>query len=391
MMMAKKVKNRYKNCTDLLVDLRALKNGEVPPIAHRDVLGEADLTALAAAEAASGADVTVWSRQAATIDLAGFNDVKFASGDISAAVGTLDIIHDHGLWLPSNHASARVGRHRRIPRVVSPRGMLESWSLKHRRIKKKIAWQLYQHRDLRSAACLHATSASEEDQFRRLGFRQPIIRIPNGVSLPVDLTSNEKLKPRKEVLFLSRIHPVKGLLNLLEAWQQSVCSEWRLKIVGSDECGHLAELKKKCAALQLRDSVEFCEAVHSEKKWQLIKDAALLALPSFSENFGIVVAEALGVGTPVLTTTGTPWNDITNRQCGWYVEPTVEAIASGLRQAMSTSRIQLAEMGQRGRLWMKESFSWDDIGRRMLSSYDQLLNNELNTSDVVTAPVRRAA
>jgi len=107
--------------------------------------------ALAHAQAQCGADVTLWSAHTPTIDLTSFEGVTFVHGELPAAlpVGWMpDLIHDHGLWLPSNHASARFGRHNRIPRVISPRGMLQPWCLNHRRWKKRLAWRLYQHRDL---------------------------------------------------------------------------------------------------------------------------------------------------------------------------------------------------------------------------------------------------
>lgn len=351
--------------------------------------------ALAAAEAANGADVVVWSQQKATIDLTPFKNVRFVTGDIEKLPRNPDVIHDHGLWLSSNHNSARFGRHRRIPRVVSPRGMLEPWCLKHRRLRKQVAWTLYQYRDLLSATSLHATSESEARQFRRIGLRQPIIQLPNGVGLPEDDESTiQKHSAKKEALFLSRLHPVKGLENLLTAWRQVSPSDWMLKIVGSDEDNYRSKLQELIQSLGLGQSVQLCEGVHTNQKWSLLRNAEFLVLPSFSENFGIVAAEALGVGTPVLTTTGTPWSEIPKRKCGWYVEPTVEGIVSGLREAMASTSAELMAMGNRGRVWMQSSFSWEDIGRRMLNSYDWLLsgkNSGENEHPAQIETVRRAA
>ena len=248
--------------------------------------------ALAEAEAINGADVVVWSRQQPTINLSDFRNTRFVSGEIRSAIGTdqaPDVIHDHGLWLPSNHMAARAGRHRRIPRIVSPRGMLEPWCLRHRRLRKQVAWRLYQHRDLASSCCLHATSDSESRQFRTLGFHQPIISLPNGVTVPKSHEFGAQHPPdegAREVLFLSRIHPVKGLLNLTEAWKQFADPQWRLKIVGSGEDGHLAEVQQKVRSLNLQHRIEFHEAVHSNRKWELLQQASVVVLPSFSENFG---------------------------------------------------------------------------------------------------------
>lgn len=337
--------------------------------------------ALAEAQAVQGADVRVWSCQQPTIDLEKYQNTQFVTGRLSSTISdrwSPDVIHDHGLWLRSNHLSAAAARGSGIPRVVSPRGMLEPWCLQHRRYRKAIAWKIYQHRDLSTTSCLHATSPSELAQFRRLGLRQPVILLPNGVSLPpaspvLDASHPTAEAGPREVLFLSRIHPVKGLPVLIEAWQNVAQPHWRLRIVGSDEDGHRDEIRDLVRRKQLGNTVSICDAVHSRDKWQLLRSADLLVLPSFSENFGIVVAEALAAGTPVVTTTGTPWVNVVREQCGWYVEPTAQMLSQALRDAMGRSRAELQQMGSRGEQWVRREFAWDDIGEKMLGAYEWLL------------------
>lgn len=347
----------------------------VPSLNPEDGGPARSVPALAAAQATLGADVVVCSRQPATIDLSKFQPCRFSAGDVLAYEShpwRPDLVHDHGLWLGSNHSSARLSRHLRIPRVVSPRGMLEPWCLNHRRLKKTIAWQFYQHRDLRSTTCLHATSESEAVQFRKLGFDQPITRLPNGVDLPnqKSLTAGAA-KP--EIVFLGRIHPVKGLKHLLDAWAQVNRPGWTLRIVGADEDQHLSQLKKHPIATSVAGNVQFCPPVHSAEKWKLLADAAAVVLPSFSENFGIVAAEALACGTPVVASTGTPWSGLVSHGCGWHVAPNGAAFATAMHAVMGTSRAELDAMGQRGRQWMQSEFSWDQIAGRMLQTYDWLL------------------
>ncbi|MEQ9408098.1 MAG: glycosyltransferase [Fuerstiella sp.] len=351
--------------------------------------------ALAQAEAEHGADVRVWSSRPPTIDLSSCDRTRFESGDLRLLMERdwkPDLIHDHGLWLPSNHSCARLGRHQRIPRVVSPRGMLEPWSLSHRQFRKQVAWRLYQQRDLASCCGLHATSDSESHQIRRLGFRQPILALPNGVTLPTaDVHPAPPARDGREILFLSRIHPVKGLPNLIAAWKQVAAPDWTLRIAGPDEDGHRAELQRQVAALGLQHNVRICEAVHSDQKWTLLQQADVVVLPSFSENFGIVVAEALGMGTPVITTTGTPWNEVSTRKCGWYVKPEATDLAIALRQAMACSRDQLQAMGARGRSWVRADFSWRDIGRRILSGYERLIGRTADSSAEAAPDFQTAA
>ena len=354
--------------------------------------------ALATAEAQHGADVRICSARTSTIDLREYPNVRFLSGNPQVAISSgwiPDIIHDHGLWLSANHLNAKLGRHKRIPRIVAPKGMLAPWCLKHRRIKKQIAWWLYQHRDLRTAAGIHVTSDTEAEQVRRLGLINPIINVPHGLTLPnptaQDWQSPPEATTTREILFLSRIHPVKGLFNLIDAWQQCQRDDWRLRIVGPDEDGHRRRLEAVVAAKDLSGSVKIEDGVHSNRKWQMLRRADVVVLPSFSENFGIIVAESLAVGTPVITTTGTPWERVIAKRCGWYVEPTASGLNEALTAAMNTSVSELHEMGRHGERWIRQDFAWADIGKQMISAYDWLLGAGGDTRSIQQATRREAA
>lgn len=283
------------------------------------------------------------------------------------------LIHDHGVWLPANHASASAARRTRAPRVVSPRGMLSPWALRRRRWKKNLAWVAYQGRDLHDAAAFHVTSPLEEDEVRRLGFTQPVIVIPNGVGLPV--VDCEAPRPGgRRMLFLSRIHPKKGLVNLLRAWHGvRPGREWRLVIAGPDEGGHLSEIRRLSGELGLLDQVDFPGEIADADKWTLYAHSDVFVLPSFSENFGNAVAEALIAGVPAITTTGTPWATLPELNIGWQCEPTVAGLEAAVRAATSSPPESLHEMGRRGAEWAKSQFSWQDVGRRMIAAYQWLL------------------
>ena len=148
-----------------------------------------------------------------------------------------DVLHDHGFWLPSNHYIAEAIRQYRIPLMIQPRGMLEPWAMNHKAWKKRLAWNLYQRRDLESAAVLHATAEQEAESFRQLGLRPPIAIIPNGADLP---EWRDRAYPKgtpRTMLFLSRIHQKKGLLELVQAWKTIKPSGWKMIIAGPDEGG----------------------------------------------------------------------------------------------------------------------------------------------------------
>jgi len=252
--------------------------------------------------------------------------------------------------------------------------MLGDWAMAHGGMKKRLAWHFYQRRDLESADAFHCTSELEAEEVRRLGFRQPIEVIPNGITLPASLPERQ-VRSGRRALFLSRIHPKKGLVNLVRAWKQAnVSREWKLMIAGPDESGHQAEVEAEVRSLGLTDQVEFPGAISDDQKWQYYVDSDLFILPSFSENFGIVIAEAMAAGLPVITTTGTPWSVLKEQALGWWVEPTADALAFALSDACSAPPEALAERGHRAKDYAISHFSWADVAVRLQGFYEQLLS-----------------
>lgn len=289
----------------------------------------------------------------------------------------ITLLHQHGIWLRSSHAVTSFAHANQLPLVVAPRGMLEPWAINNSKWIKKIAWQLYQKRDLGRAAAFHATALSEAESIRRLGFKQPIAVIPNGVELP-DLSTGKQATEKRETerktaLFLSRINPKKGLPMLLDAWQAVAPDDWRLVIAGNDDSNHLGVVQRKIKELGLQGQVEVVGPLFGAAKEEAFLNADLFVLPSYSENFGIVVTEALGYRVPVLTTTGCPWEELETEQCGWWVDPTPERIESGLAHAFATSEAERQEMGVRGRALVEQRYLWPAIANKMFIFYEWLL------------------
>jgi len=280
-----------------------------------------------------------------------------------------DLLHDHGVWLPSNAAAALVSKRRGIPLVISTRGMLTSWALRHNRWKKRLAWMGYQKHVLQRAALFHVTSQEEVDALRDLGFDQPAAVIPNGVPLPDASASNGSSGEGRRALFLSRVHPKKGLPMLLDAWATVRPAGWTLEIVGPSEEGHRAELEAQARRLRLEGTIQFAGPVADDEKWDVYRRADLFVLPTHSENFGIVVAEALAAGVPALTTTGAPWADLERHDCGWWVEPDEEALTGALRAAVGADDGTRRAMGRRGRALVEEQYSWDRVAAEMQAVY----------------------
>lgn len=299
-------------------------------------------------------------------------------------VGTPDLLHSHGLWTPVNHWTARLACRAGIPLVIQPRGMLEPWALAYRSWKKRLALLLYQRRDLVSAVLLVATAEQEAENFRQLGLRQPIAIIPNGTDLP---EWRDRVDPKgspRTMLFLSRIHQKKGLLNLVRAWQIVRPTGWKMVIAGPDEGGHQQIVDAAIQQAGLQDDFEFTGSVYGDAKEALYRLAEVFVLPTFSENFGLVVAEALACGVPVITTKGAPWEGLHTHRCGWWIDIGVEPLAAALREATALPPDTLRDMGRRGRAYVEQNFGWPHIAQQMLSVYRWVLGQSEKPDCVIT-------
>lgn len=301
------------------------------------------------------------------------------------------IVHVSGLWDAASLAGA-ILQARGFTCMVSPRGMLEPWALSQKAAKKGFAMMLWQRRLLAQAVLLHATAESELQSIRNIGLRTPVCIVPNGVEFPPDdLYGSLAGIPRGEgrrirtAVFLSRIHPKKGLPLLIEAWSRVRPSGWALVIAGySEDVAHEAEMRQLVQTLRL-DSVSFVGERTGIAKWDFLRSADLFVLPSHSENFGIVVAEAMVVGLPVIATTGAPWRILRDEGMGWWTEPTVEGIAAALTNACSEADEQRAKRGAKARAYAAREFSWDGIGRRMARCYLWAAGLGPITDDIVFA------
>jgi glycosyltransferase involved in cell wall biosynthesis len=260
-----------------------------------------------------------------------------------------------------------------LPLIISPRGMASPWAIRHKAWKKRLAWWLYQRRDMLAAKAFHVTSAAEAESLRQLGFSQPVALIPNGVDLPDVSPPPPERHRQRTLLFLGRIHPCKGLLDLVEAWARLRLPGWRLLIVGPDEGGHCAEVQAAVRARQLGDAFTFLPPVDGPAKGKLYRSADVFVSPTLAESFGLTIAEALSFGLPVITTRGAPWPELQTRGCGWWVKRGVDALTAALGEATSLADAERQAMGERGRKLIAERYSWDGIAAQMHAVYDWTL------------------
>lgn len=337
--------------------------------------GRVELSVLGVEDDCSEADSESW----APVDLRVFPSRNLKRFGYSPEMGRHlmeirpDIVHLHGLWQYTALATRRRNRDSGTPYIVSVHGMLEPWSLSQSRWKKEIISFLFHRSFLMKADCIMATSAMEVESIRAAGYRNPIANIPNGVEFPESLPTRRPSAIRK-ALFLSRIHPKKGLVNLIKAWGVIRPADWKLVIIGPDEVGHLAVLKDLVAEERLGECISFQGEAWGDLRSTEYLNADLFVLPTSSENFGLVIPEALSHGVPVITTKGAPWEDLERFECGWWIDLGIEPLVAALREAFSLPQEVLAEMGARGREMVRLKYSWGPIGETVADVYGWVKN-----------------
>ncbi|MUP44554.1 glycosyltransferase [Gramella sp. BOM4] len=287
-----------------------------------------------------------------------------------------NICHGHGIWQMPCHQMAVSARKLGIPYIITPRGMLDEWSINHKGLKKKIALSLYQRKDLEMASAFHATSILEAKNIRKAGFKNPIAIIPNGIEIPNLLNETTKKGAKKKLLFVSRLVKNKGIEELLIAWSklgEDIKENWELNILGAGEEKYEKKLKLIKSDLKLTN-LYFKGPVYGEAKESYLKEADLFVLPTYTENFGNAVAEALAYGIPVITTKGAPWEELLNTDSGWWIDMGINPLKSVLEEALQISPESLSKMGENGRRLIETKYSIKAVSMQMLELYDYLVN-----------------
>lgn len=289
--------------------------------------------------------------------------------------GGYNLIHSQNLWSLLYHRVAKIARKHSIPYVMTPRGCLEPWCLRQKAIKKKLALLLYQKKDLQKASCILATSTMEAKNIRSLGLYSPIAVIPNGIDVSEYECRTDKSTMCKQICFISRIHPKKGLEILINAWSviQNKYSDWNIVIAGNGEEDYINSLKDLIIAKNLNNSISIIPPVFGNDKHKLYCQSSIFILPSFSENFGMVIAEAMSCGVPVITTTGTPWKELNGLKLGWCIDLSVDNIASTLSMAIDVGIDTLYELGQRSSQYIKDNYYYKSVAAKNLQVYKWLL------------------
>jgi glycosyltransferase involved in cell wall biosynthesis len=259
--------------------------------------------------------------------------------------------------------------------VLTPHGMLEPWILKrHYWTRKLPALFFYQKAAVRNADCIHATAESEKQNLLKLGYNHKITVVPNGIEIDNIILKSE-WKKNRTILYLSRIHVKKGIEQLIDAAAkiESSLAGYKIIIAGEGKFDYIQSLHKRIHSKGLVHLFDFVGGVYGNRKWELFQQADIFILPTYSENFGIVVAEALASGTPVITTKGTPWRELETHRCGWWIENDVNAIAQTIMEAIVLSEEEYRQMGERGRELMENNYSVEIVAAKMRRLYQWIL------------------
>ncbi len=285
-----------------------------------------------------------------------------------------DLIHVHGIWLDSQWAALKRQKRNATPVVVSPRGMLDPWALRNSSWKKRVVERLFASEALERATCINALCQSEVDSIRAYGLKNPVAVIPNGVVLPDLAAVPQNRGGPKKLLFLGRIHPKKGLKELLQAWAMRQRDaegndDWQLIIAGWDDGGHDAGLKALAGELKIEASVDFAGPVYGDEKDRLLRSVDAFILPSFSEGLPMSVLEAWSYGLPVIKTDFCNLPEGFENGAAFRIEPDADNIMQGLKQFFAFSDAERNVMGSNGRALVENRFSWMRIAEQMQSVY----------------------
>ena len=294
------------------------------------------------------------------------------------AITEFDLVHLHSVFLWPTYAAARLAYRGGVPYLMSPRGMLVGDVIRNKSRLLKSAWiKLIERRSLARAARLHVTAEIEGDEAAALGLELPeIICVPNGVSWPsrhVSLAAGPFGGiPKPYALFLSRINHKKGLDRLIRAWKW--VPKLMLIIAGNDEEDYLPELRALALREGVLDRLRFIGPVSDEHKWALYENAEMFVLPSYSENFGNVVAEAMAMACPVVVTPDVGLAKLVAKTGAGVVTPGDPRILAQAITDLHQDEIRRRRLGVLGRQAAIEHLSWEGVAAQMEGAYRRILD-----------------
>ncbi|RPI89829.1 MAG: glycosyltransferase [Planctomycetaceae bacterium] len=307
---------------------------------------------------------------------------------LNVHAGAYDLIQSHGHWNHAALAASRAARRAHVPHVMRPCGMLSDYSWRKSRLKKQLYWWLLERSVVNHAAAFHVTSEQERGEVLRLGVSAPVEVIPLGIGDEARETPREpgwlraqcpRAGNRPLVLFLSRIHPKKGIIDFLLPAVKQLKAPAFLAIVGGEDDqspGYVRRVEQEIARLELTDRVALLGPVAPERRWAAFDGADLFVLPSHSENFGFVVAEAMARATPVVVTRGVQFAEhVTAAGAGDVVAADSHRLANSLDRWLVDANGRTAA-GAAGREYIRRNFTWQSTALRLADLYRRICDDQ---------------
>lgn len=306
---------------------------------------------------------------------------------IDGLVGEADLVHLHGLWTGQNWTVGKAARRRGKPTIMTPHSMMMPWAWKRSWWKKRPIGWLFEHRNLREAARLHALAEAEARAIAELGFNTRIETIPNGLrtaefaTLPLADALFGRfpvLRDRRLLLMLGRIHPQKGIVQGMQACFDTLAAgkEWHLVVAGPDELGLRPMLEAAITRKGLKDRVTFTGMLPREEVLALLGRTSLLLQPSLSEGLSMSILEALAAGVPVVISVGCNMPEVGTSGAGMIVGADRRQIAAALKSIVGKGEVELREMGRRGQELAKSRYDWSAVIPRYTRMYEEVLSGK---------------
>ncbi len=280
-----------------------------------------------------------------------------------------DLLHIHAIFSYPSTVAMTIARYRKIPYIIRPLGQLCTWSLQQKAYRKQCYLKLIEQRNLNHCQAIHFTSVQEQKEAAHLNLLSPSFILPHGLLIaPTIPDARQRLRqhlnlPEDEptILFLSRLHPKKGLDYLIPALAKLVNQRFTFVLAGAGDPDYEAELKSLIAASNIQDRTHCLGMVTGELKDLLLQGSDLFALTSYSENFGVSVLEALAAGIPALVTPDVALAELLNQEkLGYVPELDVSAISNSVKQALKYPDAA-RQMGDRARQFVSENYTWASI------------------------------
>lgn len=291
-----------------------------------------------------------------------------------------DLIHIHAIFSYPSTMAMTIARAKKIPYIVRSLGQLCEWSLQQSACKKQVYLKLIERANVNDCQFLHFTSLQEQQEAAQLNLSCPSFILPHGLAIP-PIIENAKQRLRQQlnipldvpiILFLSRLHPKKGLDYLIPALGKSNRPFYFI-LAGSGSAEYQAEVESLLISHGIRDRTHLVGFVKGETKDLFIQGADLFALTSYSENFGVAVLEALAVGLPALLTTGVALSSLVQEhQLGYVTKQDVSAISDALEDFFNEPDAA-KKMGNRARQLILEKYTWEQISTELIGIYQHII------------------